>query len=96
MAMQHRRYRLKPGVFDEFVDLFLTQVVPARERYGFRVVGAWASRDDGVFTWVVAHDGDFATADREYYDSPERAAISPNPSDLLEDVETTMVEPVTR
>jgi len=94
MATQHRRYRLKPGVVDEFVELWAQQVVPLRRQFGFEVAGAWASTADDVFVWLVSHPGDFAAAEKQYYESPERAAISPDPAEFIEQAEVVMVEAV--
>ncbi|HLG00343.1 MAG TPA: NIPSNAP family containing protein [Acidimicrobiia bacterium] len=92
MQLQHRKYRLKPGVFDEFVAVWTEQVVPMRGEFGFSVVGAWASREASTFVWIVGHDGDFAAAEEAYYASPERAAITPNPGDLIDHADVVMVD----
>jgi hypothetical protein len=94
MAVQHRRYRLTEGSLDTFVEVWAQQVVPLRRRFGFDVVGAWASRDPDLFVWLVAHDGDFAEAEQAYYTSPDRAGIDPDPASFIEDAEVTMVEAV--
>lgn len=99
MALQHRRYRLKPGALDAFVRVWAEQVVPLRRRFGFDVEGAWSSPEADCFVWVVSHPGgrdEFARAERAYYDSPQRSAISPNPGDLIDDAEVTMLEAVER
>jgi hypothetical protein len=54
--------------------------MPLRRQFGFEILAAWASNEDDTFVWVVGHDGDFAAADREYYASPERAAVDPDPA----------------
>jgi hypothetical protein len=81
---------------DDFVRLWRDEIVPAREKYGFRVVTAWTAVEGNEFGWVVAHDGPegFEAADGSYYGSPERAALSTDPSSLLDGVRTWMVEPV--
>jgi heme-degrading monooxygenase HmoA len=94
MQAQFRRYQVKPGQMDAFVELWRDHVVPARQAYGFEVVSAWRSEDDAEFGWVVAFkgEGDFQTADRAYYSSSERAALPQDPISFLDQVETRMVD----
>jgi hypothetical protein len=80
MTTQVRVYRIKPGGLAAFVDEWREHIVPLRRRFGFEVVAAWASEEDDTFVWVIAHEGDFAAADRAYYSSPERAALDPDPA----------------
>ena len=96
MAEQLRLYQLDPTRIDEFIALWREQIVPARQAAGFAVRGAWVSREDAGFAWVVAYTGkgSFEQADRRYYNSKARKAIRPSPTDFLLDVETVMVEPV--
>lgn len=94
MRAQLRRYQVKPGEMEQFVEVWKQGVVPARERYGFRVVAAWRSDDDAEFGWLVAYDGDdsFEAAERAYYESPERAAMPVDPLAFLDHVDTRMVD----
>jgi NIPSNAP len=80
MSTQIRVYRIKPGALHDFAREWREHVLPLRRRFGFEVLGAWASAEDDTFVWIVRHDGDFAAADRAYYDSPERAALDPDPA----------------
>jgi NIPSNAP protein len=80
METQVRVYRIKPGQLDAFVEEWREQMAPLRQRFGFEVVAAWASQEDDTFVWVLSHEGDFAAVDREYYMSPERAALDPDPA----------------
>jgi hypothetical protein len=41
--------------------------------------------------WAVTHDGDFATAEAEYYASPERAALPANPAEFIDVMHLGMV-----
>jgi hypothetical protein len=82
---------------DEFVAVWESGVVPARQAHGFRVVAAWANRETDEFGWIVALDGDaaaFAAATDAYYASPERLSIDPEPGSLLTDVNLQMVDPL--
>ena len=46
-----------------------------RERHGFRIVAAVLDPENGTFTWLVEHDGDFAAAEQEMMTSRERATL---------------------
>jgi hypothetical protein len=94
VEFQLRMYRVKPGAMDEWLAEWSAGVLPARRRYGFSVIGPWVVRDEDRFVWIVGHDDDFATADKAYYDSPERAALDPPPTRHLDEVVTWMLEAV--
>jgi hypothetical protein len=81
--MRHhvRVYRINDGELDAFVDEWRRHVLPLRRRFGFTVEHAWASEEGDTFVWVVGFDGDdWEAAERAYYDSPERAALDPDPA----------------
>ena len=46
---QLRRYVVNLGELDAFVEEWRRDVVPLRERFGFRVEGAWVVRDEHRF-----------------------------------------------
>ncbi|HEX5452093.1 MAG TPA: NIPSNAP family protein [Candidatus Limnocylindrales bacterium] len=87
--MQHaqlRIYRMEPGQLETFAREWREQIVPLRLKFGFTVVGGWTIREQDTFVWVVGHEDGaeaFAEADRAYRASPERSAMSPNPSRLI-------------
>ncbi len=95
METQVHVYRIAPGELDTFVEEWREKVAPLRRSFGFDVLGTWASEEDDTFLWVIAHDGDFATADRAYYSSPERAALEPDPARLIAEQRTFMARPIT-
>lgn len=74
MAIQLRRYELVPGEMDSFLAWF-PNIIPVREKYGFKVVFACADRENNEFVWAVTHDGDFDAAVEVYNASPERAKV---------------------
>ncbi len=92
MEFQIRRYRIVPGNMDAFVELFENQLVPLRERFGFRLESSWRLDETHEFMWSVSHDGPggFEAADAAYYSSPDRDAVSPNPLDFIEEVNISM------
>ena len=96
MLVQVRTYKIKPGDMEDFVALWRDHIVPARRAHGFEVLGAYNDADDGTFVWVVGHaapDG-WMTAEKAYYDSPERQALPRNPSDMMESAHTQILRPV--
>ena len=78
---------------DEFVKQWRTEIVPLRKKIGFVVIGGWMDRKDNRFVWIVGWEGSgsFEEASKRYYGSPERAAISPDPTTYLEEIKTSMM-----
>jgi hypothetical protein len=93
-GVQLRRYQLKPGSVDAFLDAWRAACV-VRAQFGFTVEFAVVDRDHEGFVWAVSADGDFDAADRAYYDSPERAALPVDPASFVAEKWLTMVEDVT-
>lgn len=94
-GFQLRRYTVEDGQLEAFVEVF-RRVVVARSHFGFSVMGPWIEEDTGRFVWILRHDGpgSFEEAAAAYYDSDERAAIRPEPSSFLAEVETHMLRAV--
>jgi len=90
---QLRRYEINPGEMDDFLVAW-RGVVAIREQYGFRVVFAYVNEEANEFVWAIAHDGDFDVAAEQYYASPERETVSPNPVDNIATMHVHMVERV--
>ena len=61
-------------------------------QYGFTVEFALIDDEHNEFTWAVSHDGDFAAAEKSYYESPERAALPVNPADHIAVIHLAMVQ----
>jgi len=93
MTYQLRIYDIKEGALEEFVALWREQVAPLRQRFGFAIAGAWVVEEANQFVWIIGHD-DFSTADKAYYDSPERAALNPDPRDLIAKANTRFMRSV--
>jgi hypothetical protein len=89
VEVQVRIYEAKAGELERFVEEWQSTVRPLRERFGFRVLGAWAGQEGRRFVWILGYEGNdgFASADARYYASPERAALEPDPARLLERAE---------
>ena len=82
MELVLRIYTIKPGELDDWVDEWRAHVLPLRRRLGFEVLGAWVSEEESAFAWLLGYDGPegLAAANVAYYDSPERAALDPDPA----------------
>jgi hypothetical protein len=90
MTWQLRVYGVREGEWDPWVREWREHILPLRRAKGFEVLGPWRS-EDGRFVWLIGHE-DFAAADDSYYESPERAAIEPDPARHLTTTETTLLE----
>jgi hypothetical protein len=93
---QVRVYEVKPGEMAEWLDEWRREIVPLRAKHGFNVVGAWADGEQNTFVSVMSYDGEggYAAANAAYYESPERAALDPDPARHLLRVEAWMARPV--
>jgi len=91
---QLRMYTIESGRLPQFAEEWRRMVVPLRRSFGFEVVGAWQVPADDLFVWVISYNGDFAAADRAYYDSPQRAALNPSPARLIVRAETRLMRAV--
>ena len=90
-TVQLRRYEIKPEEMDAFVAAW-RGVLPVREQYGFALAFAVVDREQNEFVWAVTHDGDFAAAEKAYYESPERAGLPANPADHIAVAHVSLVE----
>jgi hypothetical protein len=94
MEYQLREYDMNPGELDAFVREWRAKIVPLRTMFGFSVVGAWLSRDENKFIWILGRDGppgSFKKADEEYAQSPGRRAIDPNPARHIAHIRETIM-----
>ena len=74
-TVQLRRYTMEPGKLGAFLEWYPT-IVRVRQDFGFRVLFAYADRENETFTWAVEHDGDadeFRSVEQVYNASDERA-----------------------
>lgn len=96
MTTQIRIYTINKGQMDEFVKLWKGQISPLRKSLGFEIPDAWVMEETNQFVWVLRYDGPEAweEKDKAYFESPERAAMNPNPAKLIARAEEYMVKPV--
>jgi hypothetical protein len=93
VEQQLRIYQVKKGRMDEWVEMWRSQVLPLRRRYGFTVTGPWVVHDESRFVWIVGHDN-FSEANAAFYGSPERSALETQIPEYLDKVETWMLDPI--
>jgi hypothetical protein len=81
---------------DAFLDAWLRGVYPLRRKFGFTFTGAWRVDGADEFVWIIGYDGPegFAVADDNYYASPERKRMSPNPAEFIEAPTSKMIKSV--
>jgi len=81
---------------DAWIAGWTTGVVPLRQEFGFQIIGAWVDRQSDRFIWLVGYSGadGFDAANERYYASSKRAALRPEPSELIEEAKKVMVEAV--
>ena len=93
---QLRMYRIAEGKMSEFVQGWRTGVVPLRRKMGFTIDGAWTMRGENRFVWILSYEGEdsIETKNTEYYESPERKALDPDPARLIEEKEELILIPV--
>jgi hypothetical protein len=96
VEVQLRDYRIRAGSMDAWISGWRSGVVPVRQELGFQVLGAWADREHDRFIWLIGYSGadGFDAADERYYSSPQRAALRPDPAELIEATRTVMLQPV--
>ena len=93
MTTEVRIYTMRPGKFDEWVDVFQTRVMPTAERYGVRIHAAWLHREKNELIWIRSYDPEARMA---YEASPERAAYTPTARECIESAEIRVVETLFR
>jgi hypothetical protein len=91
---QLRVYKIADGHLSDFASEWRAQVLPLRERFGFRIQ-AWTDPEEHAFVWILEYDGPgtLKEADRAYYASPERVAMDPDPARWIEDSMTLGLTP---
>ena len=95
MEFQLRDYRVKLGEMEEWIDEWRTKIYPLRLKLGFKVIGAWTETKENRFLWILSFDGregSFAAAEKEYFASLERKAVSPDPVRHLASISQTMLQ----
>ncbi|GAA1136195.1 NIPSNAP family protein [Nocardioides aquiterrae] len=95
MVFQLRTYQIKPGVMDEWLELFHGAVVPLHEKYGLPVRTAWVDRETNTFTWVRELTGEGTAEEQEaaYRATEERERlVGDRPKAFIESMNVREVE----
>jgi len=90
---QIREYTVKPGEMNQWIEEWRARIVPLRLRHGFQVLGSWTVDGTDEFIWIVGYEGlkSWQEADADYYQSPERKAIDPDPARHLAHVNARLM-----
>jgi hypothetical protein len=93
---QMRTYTINRGEMDTWVDFWKTKVLPIRLKLGFTVDGAWVIPDENKFVWILSYDGpeDWEAKTATYFESPERAALKPSPSEFIANIQAYFINAV--
>ena len=97
MVFQLRTYQIKPGLVDDWLELFHGAIVPLHEKHGLPVRTAWMDRENATFTWVRELTGEGSAEEQEarYRASDERARIlGDRPKEFIESMVVREVERV--
>ena len=96
MKFQVREYTVKPGEMQEWLGEWRSRIVPLRESLGFEVLGAWTVDGTDQFIWIIGYNGpkSWEQANDDYYASPERKALDPDPARHLIKTDTRLMTSV--
>jgi NIPSNAP protein len=96
VKFQVREYTVKPGEMQEWLSEWRSKIVPLRHSCGFEVLGAWMVDGTDQFIWIMSYKGPktWEQADADYYSSPERKALDPDPARHLAKTDTRMMTAV--
>jgi hypothetical protein len=92
---QLRIYQIKPGAMADWISEWKSQIAPLRRKFGFEVAGAWTV-DEERFVWILRYEGprSWEEAEADYYASPERKAMDPDPARHLDKTEHFLMREV--
>jgi NIPSNAP protein len=93
VKFQVREYTVKPGEMQEWLSEWRSKIVPLRQTCGFEVLGAWTVDGTDQFIWIMSYKGpkSWEQADGDYYSSPDRKALDPDPARHLARTDTRMM-----
>jgi hypothetical protein len=94
---QLRIYTIKPGEMDAWVDEWSRLVAPLRREAGFEILGAWTVPAQNQFVWIIRYTGTktWQEANTDYYNSPKRKEIQPDPARHISGQDTFLMSPLT-
>lgn len=91
---QLREYTIRQGEINQFIEEWGAQIMPLRKKLGFKILDAFANKEESRFVWIVAWDGpgSLDEGEKRYFDSNERTAVNPNPARHVEKSRISKVE----
>jgi prophage antirepressor-like protein len=75
-TFQLRRYELDPSLAEEFATWVVNQIIPLREKFGYKVHWQYLDRANSQFIWLVsleATEAEFEAKDAAWMASADRA-----------------------
>ncbi|MEN2738341.1 hypothetical protein ABCS02_11165 [Microbacterium sp. X-17] len=95
MALQLRRYEFTGDNLERWLPKWHSEVVPFREKWGYRIVFGYVDRERNEFVWMVEYPGtpeEFEAHDTEYLESQDWADTLERYVPLIERWTTGIVE----
>lgn len=96
MLRQLRIYRIEEGKYDEFLRMWTTNVYTTRIAQGWHIQ-AWSVPERNELVWILSRDctlEEWNTMEQQYYASPERMAVKPDPAQFIVDGEDRWLTPL--
>jgi hypothetical protein len=97
MTTQLRIYTIQQGKMDAFLKAWKTGIYPLRQQFGFAIPHAWVAPESSQFIWILTYDGDeaaFAARNTEYYASPGRVDMMPDPAQYIYRADEKFISPL--
>lgn len=93
---QLRVYTIKSGEMEDWISEWKSHIAPLRRQFGFEMVDAWTCDEPERFIWILRYDGpkSWADADADYYNSPDRKSLDPDPARHIERSEILLMREV--
>lgn len=96
MDCELRIYKLRAGSLADFVSAWRREVLPLREREGFRVLGVWCDPEAPEFVWQLSYagDGDVREAERLYAETRASVVFEDDPAAYVESAQVRFLSDV--
>jgi hypothetical protein len=95
MKLQLQTYTINKGALAEWTEEWRTQLVPLREKHGFKVLEAYTVASSNQFVWLMGFEGEnWQAADQAYFESNERKTMQPDPARLIANMENVFVDKI--
>jgi hypothetical protein len=97
MVSQLRIYRIRPGLMEEWQELFFGTLVGLHELVSINVAAAWTNPlDPDEFVWIREFRslGSVEQQESEFFATPERRALGDVRGKFVEQVDVRVLEPL--